>query len=288
MAFSGTVRIQINGTWTTLTYNATTGAYEGSITAPGQTSRHQPSGVYVATAEATNTAGTKVTKTANLTVKETVKPVITITSPSNGAYVANNKQPIVFTVVDEANGSGIDESSLVVKVDGNTVTSGIVKTAITNGYSVTVTPSTLSDGSHTVSVDVSDFDGNKAVQKTATFTVDTIPPTLNITSPTDNLITNQANCVVAGQTNDSTSSPVVLTINGTAVTVNADGTFSKTLTLAEGKNTITIKSVDKAGKETTVIRTVTLDTSVPVIESVTLTPNPANTGQTMQIKVVVS
>ena len=288
MAFSGTVRIQINGTWTTLTYNSTTGAYEGSITAPGQTSRNQPGGVYVATAEATNTAGTKVTKTANLTVKETVKPVITITSPSNGAYVANNKQPIVFTMVDEVNGSGIDENSLVVKIDGTAVTSGIVKTAITNGFSVTVTPTTFSDGSHTVSVDVSDLDGNKAVQKSATFTVDTIPPTLNITSPADNLITNQTNCVVAGQTNDTTSSPVVLTVNGTAVTVNADGTFSKTLTLAEGVNTITIKSTDKAGKSTTVTRTVTLDTSVPVIESVTITPNPANTGQTMQIKVVVS
>lgn len=288
MAFSGTVRIQLNGTWTNLTYNSSTGGYEGTVTAPGRTSFNNAGGVYIVTAEATNTAGTKTTKTANLTVKETVKPVITITSPSNGAYVVNNKQPIVFTMVDEENGSGINESSLVVKIDNTAVTGGIVKTAITGGFSVTVTPGTLSDGAHTVTVDVEDNDGNKAAQKSTTFTVDTVPPVLNITSPTDHLITNQTNCVVAGTTNDATSSPVTLAVNGTTVTVNADGSFNKTVTLSEGSNTITVKSVDKAGKETSVTRTVTLDTSVPAIDDITLTPNPANTGATMTIKVTVS
>ncbi|SCJ87401.1 Uncharacterised protein [uncultured Eubacterium sp.] len=288
MAFNGTVRIQLNGTWTNLTYNSSTGAYEGTVTAPGRTSFNNAGGVYIVTAEATNTAGTKTTKTANLTVKETVKPVITITSPSNGAYVINNKQPIVFTMTDEENGSGIKESSLVVKIDGTAVTGGITKTVITNGFSVTVTPGTLSDGAHTVTVDVQDNDGNKAAQKSTTFTVDTVPPVLNITSPADNLITNQASCVVAGTTNDATSSPVTLTVNGNTVTVNADGSFSKTITLAEGSNTITVKSVDKASKETTVVRHVTLDTSVPTIDNITLAPNPANTGATMTIKVTVS
>ena len=288
MAFSGTVRIQLNGTWTNLTYNNSTGAYEGTVTAPGRTSFNNAGGVYVVTAEATNTAGTKTTKTANLTVKETVKPVITITSPSIGAYVVNNKQPIVFTMTDEENGSGIKESSLTVKIDGTTVTGGIAKTAIPGGFSVTVTPGTLSDGAHTVTVDVQDNDGNQAVQKKTTFTVDTVPPVLNITSPADNLITNQTNCVVAGTTNDTTSSPVTLTINGTAVTVNADGSFSKAVTLSEGSNTITVKSVDKAGKETSVTRTVTLDTSVPTIDNIALSPNPASTGAAMTIKVTVS
>lgn len=287
MAFSGTVRIQINGTWTTLTYNSTSGAYEGTVTAPGRTSYNQPNHVYVATAEAKNTAGTTATKTANLTVKETVKPVITISSPTSGAYVSNNRQPIVFTVTDEANGSGVNIGSLVVKVDGTQVSSGVTNTAITNGYSVTVTPATLSDGSHTVEITCNDNDGNAADKKTTTFTVDTVPPTLNVTSPTDNSIVNNASCTVAGLTNDSTSSPVTLTINGDAVTVGANGSFSKTIALAEGSNTITIKAVDKAGKSTTITRHVTLDTSVPVIESISIAPNPATTGQTMTIKVVV-
>ena len=287
MAFSGTVRVLINGTWTTLTYNSSTGAYEGTITAPGQTSFNLTGGAYEVTAEATNTAGTKSTKTASLIVKETVKPVIAISSPSSGAYVSNNQQPIVFTVTDESGGSGVDINSLVVKIDGTAVTSGITKTAITNGYSVTVTPAALKDGSHTVTIDCSDNDGNAAAQKSTTFTVDTVPPTLNVTSPADGLITNNPSLVVAGTTNDSTSSPVTLTVNGQAVTVGSNGSFSTTLTLSEGDNTITIKVADKAGKTTTVVRTVTLDTSAPNIVSITIEPNPATTGATMTVKVVV-
>ena len=287
MAFSGTVRVQLNGTWTTLTYNSSSGAYEATLTAPGKTSFNEIGGVYVVTAKATNTAGTSVTKTANLTVKETVKPVITISSPSNGAYIASNQPNIVFTVTDETNGSGVKIDSLSVKIDGRAITSGITKTAITNGYSVTVTPSTLSDGSHTVTINCSDNDGNRATEKSTTFTVDTVPPVLNVTSPDDGLITNKSTVVVAGTTNDSTSSPVTLTVNGNTVSVGSDGSFSTTVTLSEGKNTITIKAVDKAGKVSTVTRTVTLDSSTPVIESITITPNPVNTSESMVIRVVV-
>ena len=287
MAFSGTVRVQLNGTWTTLTYNSSSGAYEATLTAPGKTSFNEPGGVYVVTAEATNTAGTAVTKTANLTVKETVKPVITISSPSNGAYIASNQPNIVFTVTDETNGSGVKIDSLSVKIDGRAITSGITKTAITNGYSVTVTPSTLSDGSHTVTINCADNDGNRATEKSTTFTVDTVPPVLNVTSPDDGLITNKSTVVVAGTTNDSTSSPVTLTVNGNTVSVGSDGSFSTTVTLSEGENTITIEAVDKAGKVSRVTRTVTLDSSTPVIESITITPNPVNTSESMVIRVVV-
>lgn len=287
MAFSGTVRVQLNGTWTTLTYNSSSGAYEATLTAPGKTSFNEPGGVYVVTAEATNTAGTAVTKTANLTVKETVKPVITISSPSNGAYIASNQPNIVFTVTDETNGSGVKIDSLSVKIDGSAITSGITKTAITNGYSVTVTPSTLSDGSHTVTINCSDNDGNRATEKSTTFTVDTVPPVLNVTSPDDGLITNKSTVVVAGTTNDSTSSPVTLTVNGNTVSVGSDGSFNTTVTLSEGENIITIEAVDKAGKVSTVTRTVTLDSSTPVIESITITPNPVNTSESMVIRVVV-
>lgn len=287
MGFSGTVRVKINGTWTTLTYKSSTGAYEGTITAPGKTSFNLTGGAYEVTAEATNTAGTKATKTAKLIVKETVKPIISISSPSNGAYVSNNQQPIVFTITDESGGSGVNIGSLVVKIDGSQVTSGIATTAITNGYSVTVTPKALSDGSHTVTISCADNDGNAADAKSTTFTVDTVPPSLNVTSPADGLITNNASLVVSGSTNDATSSPVTLTVNGSAVTVGSDGSFSTTITLSEGKNTITIKVVDKAGKTTTITRTVTLDTSTPSIESITITPNPVNTGETMTVKVVV-
>lgn len=294
------VRAQVNGQWYTLTLQAN-GKYEASITAPGATSFNQPGGYYNVVVEATNTAGSTGTANAGtldglkLYVKERVAPVITIMSPSSGAYVTNNKQPVVFTITDEAGGSGVKLDSVVVKLDGSPVSAGEVKhSAISNGYSFTYTPGTaLGDGSRTVTVDATDNDGNAAAQKSTTFTVDTIPPTLNITSPTDGLITSTAALTVSGTTNDATSSPVTvkISLNGAdqgAVSVGGDGAFSKSVTLSEGANVIVVTATDSAGKSSSVTRNVTLDTSVPQIVSATITPNPVDAGQTMLISVEVS
>lgn len=295
-----TVKATINGQTYDLTLNSASGKWEATITAPGKTSYNLAGGYYNVSVEATNEAGTKGSADAStvdglkLVVKETVAPVITIVSPTSGAYVANSKQPVVFNIVDESGGSGVDISTLVVKQDGTAVASAnITSTAISNGYSVTYTPSAaLSDGSHTVTINCKDHDGNAATEKSTTYTVDTVPPTLNVTSPADGLITATSSVTVAGTTNDATSSPVVITIslNGTdqgTVPVGTGGTFSKVVTLKEGSNTIIVKAKDAAGKESSVTRTVTLDTSVPKIKAATITPNPVDTGKTMVISVTI-
>ena len=121
-----------------------------------------------------------------------------------------------------------------------------------------------------------------------TFKIDTVPPVLNVTSPVDGLITNNPSLNVAGTTNDATSSPVSVKVNGQSVTVGNDGSFSKNITLTEGSNTVTVVATDSAGKSTTVTRTVTLDTSAPVITSISITPNPVDAGETYIIMVEVS
>lgn len=295
-----TVKATINGQTYDLTLNSASGKWEATITAPWKTSYNLAGGYYNVSVEATNEAGTKGSADAStvdglkLVVKETVAPVITIVSPTAGAYVANSKQPVVFNITDETGGSGVDISTLVVKQDGTAVAAAnIAHTAITNGYSVTYTPSAaLSDGSHTVTINCKDHDGNAATEKSTTYTVDTVPPTLNVTSPADGLITAASSVTVAGTTNDATSSPVVITIslNGTdqgTIPVGTGGTFSKVVTLKEGSNTIIVKAKDAAGKESSVTRTVTLDTSVPKIKAATITPNPVDTGKTMVISVTI-
>lgn len=296
-----TVRAKVNGTWHNLTYNSSTKKWEASITAPGATSYNLPGGCYDIEVEATNDAGTTGTASAatldslKLVVREKVAPVITILSPSSGAYVTNSKQPVVFTVIDETGGSGVDLDTLAVKQDGvSAAASALAKTAVTGGYSVTYTPAAaLSDGSHTVTIDISDHDGNAATQKATSYTVDTVPPTLNVTAPEAGLITNSASLTVRGTTNDATSSPVTVkvSLNGVdkgAATVSADGSFTKALTLANGSNTIVVTATDAAGKSSSVTRTVTLDTSVPVIQSAAVTPNPVDAGATMLISVVIA
>ena len=288
-----TVQYIFNGTTYTLTKNTSTGKYEATVTAPNKSSYSQTDHVLGGTVKATDEAGNTTTvdqthttlgAALKIRVKEKVAPVVSISSPSSGAYLTSTTPTIEFTVTDADSGV----ASAKITLDGTEITS-VTKTAIAGGYKYICTPATaLKDGKHTISITATDNDGNTSAAKTSTFTVDTVPPTLSITAPADKLITNKSTVTVTGKTDDATSKPVTVTINGTAVTVEADGTFSKDVTLVNGSNTITIIAKDKAGKTTTVVRTVTLDTAAPVIKSITLTPNPVDCGKTFVISVEVT
>ena len=297
-----TVRVKINDTWYNATLNSSTGKYDVSVTAPSN-SRYTLDGHYnPATVEATDTAGNSTTKddtdstlgsSLRLQVKEKVAPVITVTSPTASQMLTNNKPKFTWEVTDDDSGVNPDTIGIIID-SGSKITSGITKTAITGGYQCTYTPSSaLADGNHTIKFDASDNDGNAATQKSVTFKVDTVPPTLSVTAPTEGLVTNKSACTVSGTTNDETSSPVTVTVklnSGSAenVTVNADGTFSKALTLAQGTNTIVITARDAAGKTTSVTRTVVLNTVAPTIKSVTINPNPVDCGKTYIISIEVT
>lgn len=292
------VRAKLNGTWHTLTLNSATGKYEAQVTAPGATSYNLEGGYYPVTVEVSNTAGTVVTAEAagmaglRLVVKETVKPVISILSPSAAAYITSNQPTMSFNVTDEQGGSGVNLATVSATLDGTPIT-GLARTSITNGYKFSYTPpSALSDGAHTLAVTAKDNDGNTAQGISVTFTIDTVPPSLVVNFPASNLETNTPSITVTGTTNDATSSPVTVTvtlndIGQGAVTVGSNGSFSKGVTLTEGTNTLTVKSTDKAGKSTTVTRTIMLDTTVPVIKSASVSPNPSDTGATVIISVEI-
>lgn len=299
------VRVQINGVWTNASLNSA-GQWTCSPTAPDTTSYNLSGGYYPVAVEITNDAGTVVTYNAasssigsalRLIVKEIVKPVITLVSPTNGTLSRNNKQTIVFKVTDETGGSGVNSTSVALKLDGTTYkvgSTGMVVASITNGYQYTFTPQTaLSDGSHSISITASDNDGNTANTVSASFKIDTTKPVLTITAPADGLITNNAAVTLKGTTNDATSSPVAVTaaLNGTdvgAISLASDGSFSKALTLTEGTNTIVVTSKDSAGNTTSITRTVKLDTSVPKLDSVEISPNPVNASAGVQITLVIS
>ena len=303
-----TVRVNIYGTWVELSKNPTTGKYEGTIAAPNITSYNVNNDhYYPVTVQAEDLAGNITTaddshatlgNNLKLFVKETTKPTITITAPASGAYLTSNTPAISFQLRDETNGSGVKISSLTIKI-GNTILTntspGVAVTAVSGGFNVTYTPqSALADGANTVTINVQDNDGNAATQVTRSFTIDTVPPTLNVNSPSEGTsYQNVANLVVSGSTNDATSSPVTVTVklnsgSAQAATVEANGNFTRTITLVEGSNSIVITATDKAGKSSTVTRTVILDTIAPVVAGITIAPNPVNVGQSYVITVDVT
>lgn len=297
------VTVQINGQSYNLTLNKQTGKYETVITAPAKSSYNiNDEHYYDVSITATDSANNTTTVNASdktlgdslkLVVKEKIAPIITITSPSVGATLTSNKPPITIEVTDDDSGVNTDSFSLV--IDSGAVIKWTDGTAvsITNGWRWTYTPTTaLADGAHTIKVDVSDNDGNAAAQKTSTITVDTTPPVLNVTAPANDSYTNKLSGTVVGTTNDVTSSPVTvaITVNDAdqgAVTVERTGAFSHEVTYTEGENTIVIKATDAAGKESTVTRTVHVNTVAPKIVSVEIDPNPVDAGKTYTITVEV-
>jgi len=127
-------------------------------------------------------------------------------------------------------------------------------------------------------------------RKKVTFKVDTVPPELSVSNPPEVLVTNKNQLSIAGETNDATSAPcnINVKLNGAdqgSVAVSADGTFSKTVTLAKGANTIVVRSTDSAGKYTEITRTVTYDSDAPVILSIEVTPNPVYAGEEITVTV---
>jgi hypothetical protein len=311
MAIS-TVQVVVNGVTTALTYNSSTGKYEGTLTAPADTSgMNNPSGpgvgsgasngYYPVIVRATDSAGNVTEETISgsfanalkLYVKETTVPVGAITYPSAGANIGNNAQPTIqFNFTDA--GSGVNASSVKITVDGTDYSPSTTSfNADGTVLSCTFTPSgNLADGTHTIAINGSDYDGNAAVAVSSTFKIDTTPPTLNISAPTNNLLTNQSSVTVIGTTNDDNSTPVSISIvcGGTtyAPTVGQDGSFSQAVALAEGTNTITITATDTSGLVSTVTRTVVYDGTAPTIVSIVISPNPANASGSYSITVEVT
>lgn len=295
-----TVTVTINGQTYPLTLNNTTGKYEATITAPNTSSFNNNSGhYYPVTLTATDVAGNTATAddshttlgdSLKLKVKETVAPTVSNLSPTNDSYLATSKPTITAQIRD--NDSGVDISTLVLKVDNTTISnSKITKSSVSGGYDISYTlESALSDGSHTFTIKCSDNDGNESVTASTTVHVATTAPMLTIASPTDNLKTKTSSLSVAGTTNADAT--VTVSLNGGAaesVTVGTNGSFSKTLALStEGENTITIVATNPAGVTTTVTKTLIYDITPPTFTSIVITPNPATTGNTYTITVEVT
>jgi RHS repeat-associated protein len=141
-----------------------------------------------------------------------------------------------------------------------------------NGTNV-LTPSDLSQqvgavvktvtllSSNTLTVDLrSQLGSHFTIWFTAT---DTTKPTLHISAPAPNTITNQTTIGVSGTVTDQTATTVA--VNGTPATVTS-GEFSATVPLnTEGSNTITIVATDAAGNHTDSTRTVIRDTHPPAL-----------------------
>jgi cytoskeletal protein RodZ len=80
-----------------------------------------------------------------------------------------------------------------------------------------------------------------------------LPPSIDITSPKEDAVVSQ-DVTVTG----TTDSEATVVVNNEPVSLSPDGKFKKNLTLFPGKNVITVKAKNRAGKEAVLEREITV------------------------------
>lgn len=220
----------------------------------------------------------------NIRVLEKTKPTATIVSPTQDSVLGSATQDIKLELSD-AGGSGLNMASVIFKVNNVQVSTGLTWSDSGSKKVCTYHATNLSDGSNSVSLQVTDNDGNVSDLATVSFVISTKAPTLNLTSPAENLLTNSNKITVSGvaAAGDNNVTLQEVAVNGTPVSVGEGGAFSYEYTGSEGENTINITAKDSLGRVTTVTRHVTVDTKAPIISDVEAEATTVNANSTIHL-----
>ena len=224
-----------------------------------------------------NVANVAETAAWSFTV-DTAAPTITDLTPANDSFVSDSTPTISATLSDGA-GSGIDSTSVVMKVNGEPVE------AVYSGGVVSYTPAgALEDDIHNVTVDVSDALGNAATQGWS-FTVDTAAPIVTVTSPNGGEVWmgGSTHTITWTATDDNMAdNPITLHYssdggsNWTQIATGEpnDGSYDWNTSELNGSNfKVKVTAVDKAGNEGSDVSDVvfTIDNTAPSVT--VLAPN---------------
>ncbi|NIG42275.1 Ig-like domain-containing protein [Enterobacter sp. Acro-832] len=257
---SYTATIQSDGTWTTTVPAADVGALADGA-------RYQVS------VSAQDSAGNSASATHGISV-DTTAPVVSIgtLSVDDMLNAAEAQQPLTV------HGSSSAEAgqTVTVTLGGKTYTALVGSDGTWTLDVPAADLAALNQGALTVTASVNDKAGNNG-QTTHTLTVDTVAPTVTISTVADDDIVNNAE-QLAGQTIRGTTTAeqgqtVTVSFNGHSyqATVGADGSWSvfvpgrDFLGLSDGEYTITASVSDKAGNPGSATHDVTLNGDVPTI-----------------------
>jgi Tol biopolymer transport system component len=209
------------------------------------------SGANSIVAKDTDAAGNTGASPAVVYTLGTVAPAVTITSPQGG-YTNKASQTIGGTVTKAPGETGTPGATVTLYDNGSTT--ALATATVTNGsWSV---PVTLSAGANSIVAKDTDTAGNTGASTAVVYTLDTVAPTLTITSPSAGPI-GQASQTIGGTVTAAATggapigSTVSLFDNGTQIgtaTIGADGkSWSTPVTLSAGANSIVAKDTDAAG-----------------------------------------
>jgi len=224
--------VTVNGSGVTLT----NGTWTTNVTLSGG------DGAKPITAVATDTAGKQSSAAINVVVDTTAPSISAAVTPVPNA-AGWNKAPatVSFTCADAGSGVATCSSAAVISTD--------VASRVVNGTAV-------------------DNAGNSAGTST-TVKLDQTLPVLTVATPADQSKFYSATVTVTGTVSDALSGLASVTCKGSPATTLTSTSFSCTVTLDLGSNSVPIVASDVAGNQILVTRTLiyTADTTAPVIRA---------------------
>ncbi|WP_458294579.1 Ig-like domain-containing protein [Enterobacter asburiae] len=257
---SYTATVQSDGSWTTTVPAADVGALADGAS-------------YQVSVSAQDSAGNSASATHGISV-DTTAPVVSIAtlSADDMLNAAEAQQPLTVRGSSSAEAG----QTVTVTLGGKSYTATVANDGTWTLDVPAADLAALSQGALTVTASVNDKAGNNG-QTTHTLTVDTVAPTVTISTVADDDIVNNAE-QLAGQTISGTTTAeqgqtVTVSFNGHSyqATVGADGSWSvfvpgrDFLGLSDGEYTITASVSDKAGNPGSATHDVTLNGDVPTI-----------------------
>ena len=242
-----------DATATTLTVNGAAVAVNATTKTYTTTLPLAADGVATITLTATDAAGNTTTQTRTVT-RDATPPQLTVQEPDAGLVTQAATVHVSGSVSDLTKTTlTVNGTALVVATDG--------------GFAGDIA---LTAGANTLSFVAVDGAGNRT-QVDRTLVRDNDPPVVTMASPGDLALVRTVTLTVRGTISDV--SAVTATLNGVPLTIAADRSFQSTIALSEGLNPITLVATDAAGNRTAVVRSVTLDTTAPVLTVSTPTDN---------------
>ncbi|TMO75187.1 hypothetical protein CWC16_19355, partial [Pseudoalteromonas sp. S3776] len=193
---------------------------------------------------------------------DTTMPAIEV----NELVVTNDTTPTITGTANAPQGSTVT----VEITDSNNVTHTVTTTLGANGTWSVAASQVLAEGSYTVSASVSDAAGNEATA-TGSGEVDTIAPTLELTSPGSS---NDVTPTLSGTSDAVEGTVITFTVTDDlgveqtfTTTVDASGNFSVEVpnALAEGPYSIEATISDAAGNSTDITGSGNIDTTAPSV-----------------------
>jgi hypothetical protein len=213
-------------------------------------------------------AGNGDTDSVSFSVDATA-PTVAITSPEDGACLDSDTVVVTWTVSETG-----PDITVSYRIDGG-------YWDVATGDSATF--SSLDEGEHTVEVKVSDVADNEYTAS-VTFTVDTVSPSVSITSPEDGDLVGTDDVAVSWTASDGGSGIDTVEIRAGDDAWQDAGTSPSVIEgLADGPHTVEVMATDAAGNWAIAMIDITVDATDPVVSITEPTEGSILSSSTVEI-----